>query len=276
MGATALTWDVASLERTLRRSEPGWRVEAVPELDSTNTRLMEAARSGDTSPRVLVAECQTAGRGRLGRSWWSAPGDSLTWSIGLMLEPRSWSGLSLAVGLALAQALDEADRPPKVGIKWPNDLWLMGEDRKLAGILIETLPVRNEGHGEGARWTVIGMGINVRPAHAAAPQTGPDGAALFRTGYACTQEWWPQRDAPQVLHRVAEPVIEAVRTYAREGLLPLLPDYGLRDVLAGREVQAGEQRGIAMGPDDDGALRLRLATGGVTAVHSGEVSVRPC
>src|SRR5690349_23392402 len=98
---------------------PGFAVEAVAEIDSTNTELMRRARSGRDEPVLLVAERQTAGRGRLGRAWQSAPGDSLTFSLGLPLAPADWSGLSLAVGVSAAESLH-----PRVRIKWPNDLWV--------------------------------------------------------------------------------------------------------------------------------------------------------
>jgi BirA family biotin operon repressor/biotin-[acetyl-CoA-carboxylase] ligase len=84
---------------------PGFTVEVLPEIDSTNTELMRRARTGQTEPVLLVAERQTAGRGRLGRPWASDVGASLTFSLGLPLAPTDWSGLSLAVGVALAESL---------------------------------------------------------------------------------------------------------------------------------------------------------------------------
>ena len=114
-------------------------------------------------PCLLVAEEQTRGRGRLGRGWIASAGASLTFSLALPLAPEEWSGLSLAVGLALAEALDpmvQPGAPPRIGLKWPNDLWLVdgpGRGRKLGGILIETVSV---GH---RRMCVLGVGLNVLP-----------------------------------------------------------------------------------------------------------------
>ncbi len=85
---------------------PGLTVEVLPEIDSTNTELMRRARAGRIDPVLLVGERQTAGRGRLGRGWDSEPGKSLTFSLGLPLAPADWSGLSLAVGVTLAECLD--------------------------------------------------------------------------------------------------------------------------------------------------------------------------
>ncbi|MGZ7242464.1 biotin--[acetyl-CoA-carboxylase] ligase, partial [Streptococcus pyogenes] len=76
-----------------------------PEVDSTNSELMRRARAGHVDPVLLVAEQQSAGRGRMGRSWASRAGDSLTFSLGLPLQPADWSGLSLAVGVAVAESL---------------------------------------------------------------------------------------------------------------------------------------------------------------------------
>ncbi len=266
-------WDPETLWLALEPLAPGLSVEVLPEVGSTNTALLERARAGDTQPALLAAERQSAGRGRLGRTWLAQPGQSLTFSLGLLLVPATpadWGGLSLAVGLALAEALDPSGA--HVGLKWPNDLWLRGDDRKLAGILIETLmpPV---GAPEGARWVVTGVGINVLPPVA-------DGQGDFRTGYACVHEWQPEATAPAVLHQVAPALLRAVQVYARDGLAPLRERYAARDVLAGRQVQAtgptGALQGEVDGVDADGALRLCDAAGRVHAIHSGEVSVRPC
>ena len=107
---------------------------------------------------LLVAEAQTAGRGRLGRSWASQPGVSLTFSLGLPLAPADWSGLSLVVGVSVAQSLH-----PQLQLKWPNDVWL--QDRKLGGILIETATTKatTPGPAGPGRQVVIGVGLNLAP-----------------------------------------------------------------------------------------------------------------
>lgn len=261
-----LHWDAETLWQDLEPLAPGLSVEVLTEVGSTNTRLLERARQGDTLPCLLVAERQSAGRGRLGRPWWSQPGQSLTFSLGLRLAPADWSGLSLAVGLALAEALDA-----RIGLKWPNDLWLRGNDRKLGGILIEVAPLPGPVERAGERWVVIGAGLNVTPA----PDTDVE-AGTFRTGYACLQEFEPALTAPQVLHRVARPLLQAVLAFESDGLDPLRSRYAARDVLAGRTVQAGAVTGVAIGLSDDGSLQVRDAQGAVHSLHSGEVSVRPC
>jgi BirA family biotin operon repressor/biotin-[acetyl-CoA-carboxylase] ligase len=261
-----LHWDAETLWQDLEPRAPGLTVEVLAETGSTNTLLLDRGRQGHDAPCLLVAERQSAGRGRLGRAWWSQPGQSLTFSLGLKLAPADWSGLSLAVGLALAEALGE-----RIGLKWPNDLWLRGDDRKLGGILIEVAPLAEPGLRPGERWVVIGAGLNVAPL----PDTPPD-TDTFRTGHACLQEFEPALSAPQVLHRVARPLLDAVLAFESDGLSPLRTRYATRDVLAGRTVLAGAVTGIASSLTADGSLQVRDAHGNLHAVHSGEVSVRPC
>jgi BirA family biotin operon repressor/biotin-[acetyl-CoA-carboxylase] ligase len=293
-----LRWGAEALWQTLRPLLPGLSVEVVASADSTNTRLIERARlsggarqgpatvsglldgaasgwdmptsrgrrTDDTQPCLLVAEQQTSGRGRQGRAWLSAAGRSLTFSLALPLQPLAWSGLSLAVGLSLAEALDPAasDAAPRIGLKWPNDLWLLdapGRGRKLGGVLIETVAV-----GE-RRMAVVGIGLNVLPQTLSVDSN---------TGFACLQELWPEVDAPAALHRVALPLARSLKAFEAAGLAPLLPAYRSRDRLYGQPVtttQPGLPAGVAEGIDDQGALLLRA--GGQHAVVSGEVSVRP-
>ena len=265
-----LHWDPETLWQTLEPLAPGLSIEIVPETGSTSTTLLERSRRGLTEPALLVAERQTAGRGRLGRSWWSdaAPGSTLTFSLGLRLAPADWSGLSLVVGLALAEALDPAGG--HLGLKWPNDLWLRGEDRKLGGVLIEVAPLADAASAH-ERWLVIGAGLNIAPLPADAADP-----ALFRTGHAGLQELDPALDAPAALHRVAAPLLRAVLNFGLQGGAAALARFAARDVLAGRRVQVGELAGIASGIAHDGALLLRDEAGRLQVVHSGEASVRPC
>ena len=265
-----LRWPLAALGERLAALRAGLRVELLAETDSTNTRLLERARAGDSAPCLLAAERQTAGRGRLGRPWFGAtahdgaaaePG-TLCFSLGLPFAPRDWSGLSLAVGVALAEALD-----PRVRLKWPNDLWLLdadGRGRKLGGVLVETLPL-----GAGSRYAVIGVGINLV---APAPRPG------LEQPTAHWREIDPHARVPALLERVAAPLLEALAVFEREGFAAFVARYAARDALAGRAVETGPPealRGHAEGVDPDGALRVRAA-GGLCRLRSGEVSVRPC
>jgi BirA family biotin operon repressor/biotin-[acetyl-CoA-carboxylase] ligase len=263
-----LQWGAEGLWQQLEPLLPGLSIEVLPTATSTNTLLLDRARgASDRQPCLLVAEEQTAGRGRLGREWRSRAGASLTFSLALPLAPADWSGLSLAVGLALAEALDPtADgAAPRIGLKWPNDLWLIdgpvgsGLGRKLGGILIETV-------GSAAqRLAVIGVGLNLQP---------QDDAGLSQ-GHASLQELAAPAGAPQVLARVAGPLLRALLRFQAEGFAPLAAAYDRRDVLRGRAVTttwAGLPAGQAEGVDAQGALLVRH--GGLHRVFSGEVSVR--
>ncbi|MEX8499579.1 biotin--[acetyl-CoA-carboxylase] ligase [Leptothrix ochracea] len=267
-----VNWRAEDLWLALEPLCPGLSIEVLPETASTNAALLERARLGDPAPCLMVAERQTAGRGRMGRAWWSKQGDSLTFSVGLPYAPQDWSGLSLAVGVALADALEpQPGTEPRLGLKWPNDLWLRNNDpsdlsaHKLGGILIETLMLPH-----AQRWLVIGVGLNI----AAQPTHLPD--TPFNTGYAGLQSLDTALDAPTALHRLAAPLLQALQRFEHQGWAAFQARFAARDVLAGCIVQAGPSiQGRAAGTDHEGALLVHTASG-IETIHSGEVSVRPC
>jgi BirA family biotin operon repressor/biotin-[acetyl-CoA-carboxylase] ligase len=293
----ALTWDTEALWQSLLGDLPGLCVEVVARTDSTNSQLLERARAAggrrdqpvtqpgalvhgraaepasphgrraaDVQPCLLVAEQQTQGRGRQGRAWHSGPaGASLSFSLSLPLSPPDWGGLSLAVGATLADALDTAS-PSRIGLKWPNDLWLLDADgagRKLGGILIETLAVGNR------RMVVVGVGLNIVPQAPGVP---------LGSGYAGLQEILPGLDAPGALHRIARPLVRALLRFEQHGFeAALQARYAQRDLLHGRSVTTtapGIGHGVAEGVNQHGALRVRTPDQRLHEVASGEVSVR--
>ncbi len=261
---------------------------------STESRAF-GRRAVDWQPCLLVAEHQTAGRGRHGQQWHAAAGSSLTFSLGLTLNPPDWAGLSLAVGVALAEALEPLDAlhplhpltdgatSPRLCIKWPNDLWLMdvhpnpekgraGPGRKLGGVLIETVASGSK------RLVVVGVGLNVQPMSLNPAQAS--------TGTACLQELDAALDAPTALARVALPLVKALQLFERSGFAAFADRFAARDLLFQRRVtttQAGSHgvlmhgvlmHGVAQGVSTAGALQVQTAAG-LQSVSSGEVSVRP-
>ena len=299
--AAPLHWGAEALWEQLVPRLPGLSVEVVARIASTNSALLDRARvasqardeadgpaaaqvrrstesqsfgrrAADLQPCLLVAEHQTAGRGRLGRPWQSVAGASLTFSLALPLCPPDWSGLSLAVGVALADALDPmADATvgarPRIVIKWPNDLWLMGAasdaGRKLGGILIETVS------SGGQRLVVIGVGLNVLPLSISSLEVS--------TGFACLQELQPGVSAPEVLARVALPLVDALHRFELGGFAAFADAFAARDVLFQRAItttQADLPSGVAQGVSSSGALQVQTAQG-MRSLSSGEVSVRP-
>jgi BirA family biotin operon repressor/biotin-[acetyl-CoA-carboxylase] ligase len=303
------SWGTEGLWHRLRPLLPGLSIEVIERTDSTNSELLARARvrpdllpeteaalvhrsaergtfgrrAQDSQPCLLVAEHQTGGRGRQGRSWLSERGASLTFSLGLPLAPADWSGLSLVVGLVVAEALDpvEADAgAPRLMLKWPNDLWIVGPPpggaadatsvgRKLGGVLIETVGTGAE--GSSRRHTVIGVGLNIMP------MGPPESQADWLASYGCLRELDPQASAVSVLAQVAEPLVRGVLEFERTGFAPFVERYRRRDLLAGRRVRTSSREapeGVAAGVAANGALRLETDLGPVD-ISVGEVSVRP-
>jgi BirA family transcriptional regulator, biotin operon repressor / biotin---[acetyl-CoA-carboxylase] ligase len=238
----------------------GFSVEILPEVDSTNSELLRRARAGRTEPLLLLAERQSAGRGRLGRQWQSAPGQGLTFSVGLVLTPQAWDGLSLAVGVSLAGSL-HAD----IQLKWPNDLWWRGH--KLGGVLIETVAL-----AAGQRYAVVGVGLNITAPSLLAE---PAAAQAMPVPAAGLQQLLPHTTAAQVLAQLAAPLLADVLLFEHAGFAPFASRFAARDALQGLAVQCSDGlRGFAQGVDATGALQVHSAAG-LQRVHSGEVSVRP-
>lgn len=236
--------------------------------DSTNSELLRRETPAGGAA-VLLAERQTGGRGRRGRTWVSPLAAHLYLSVARQFRGglARLGGLSIVAGIAAAEALHGLGLP-QVRLKWPNDL--VAGDRKLGGLLVE-------GGGEhgGPVRAVVGLGINVRmPAASAAgiDQPWTDLAALARDAGAATVS----RHALAV-HCLAR-LLPALDRFDRDGLASFLPRYRALDALAGRRVVVhaahGERAGTAAGLAADGALRLRTPEG-EQLCHAGEVSVRP-
>lgn len=275
----ATPWPLEDLWLALSPLCPGLSLELVPTLDSTNTELMRRARQGQTDPVVLIAEAQTAGRGRLGRSWTSTPGESLTFSLGLMLNPPDWSGLSLAVGVSLAESLTQLlqAQPPRtprpdperavLGLKWPNDLWCDrgGGPHKLGGILIETATGSDTRTARSERYAVIGIGLNVRTPQGLDSSIPPLGL----------RELQPGLQASDLLRELLPDLLRTVLDFNREGFAPLMSRFARRDWLLDQAIRLSDGReGWARGVDAQGQLRVDTESGH-ESIHSNEISIRP-
>ena len=254
-----MKWGAEAIWQAVVPLVPGFSIDILPAIDSTNSELMRRVRAGQIDPVLLVAERQTAGRGRLGRSWISeveGVGASLTFSLGMPLAPGNWSGLSLAVGVSVAQSLH-----PNLQLKWPNDIWLQG--RKLGGILIETASLGEQ------RYVVIGIGLNIMPREWAGVGTG------LSTPPAWLQEVQPGMDAAMALQRLVEPLVRAVQQFEQHGFAPFQAGFSRLDLLAGRSITLSDGSiAQALGVDEQGGLRVR-GPQGLQTISSSEVSVRP-
>lgn len=240
-------------------------MDVVAECDSTNARLLEQAEAGAPSGRVLAALSQTAGRGRRGRHWLSMPHDSLTFSLLWRFPPDTpLAGLSLAVGVALAQAL-EGLGIPGISLKWPNDVLLGVEQRKLAGVLIELVP------GGRPQAAVIGVGVNLK-----LPREMP--TELRRTAAALVESGTPLPPTSLLLARLLATLHATLETFSETGFALLREEWLLRHAFQGSAVRllsdfADPLEGLCLGIDSDGALLLQTAAG-TQRIISGEVSLR--
>jgi BirA family biotin operon repressor/biotin-[acetyl-CoA-carboxylase] ligase len=241
-------------------------IEIADVLDSTSSELARRAAQGDVHRHLLAAEWQTTGRGRRGRGWTSVVGGSLTFSLGWRFEQGAGylSALPLAVGLALAAALD-AEGFAGIELKWPNDL--IHDKRKLGGILVEL-----SGDALGPSLAVIGVGLNVRLPAGARREIGQPVADLAGITPGRTI------DRNAVLARIAVELVAMLEAYAVAGFAPLRTAWQRRHALQKKPVQVllpdgGRVRGKVVGVDADGALVLDSGGRRLRFV-SGEVSLR--
>jgi BirA family biotin operon repressor/biotin-[acetyl-CoA-carboxylase] ligase len=247
-------------------------VRVLAGTDSTNTRLLEAGPADD--PQALLAEHQSAGRGRHGRSWHSPFGTNLYLSLAWTFPqwPAALTALPLATGVATAGALEEL-RLPELRLKWPNDLWCGPAPRapeargpaKLGGILIE-----QRGEAGGACRVVVGLGLNVAMRSATTAHIGQPWTTMAeQLGTA------PSRNA--LAARILARWVDMLERFGHEGFAPFEPGFRALDLLRNRAVTLslpeGEFAGIARGVDESGAL---LVDAGETRrrILSGDVSLR--
>ena len=253
---------IAAIAQALGDAACRFDIDLIDSCDSSNARLLQRAEAGAASGSVLIAREQTAGRGRRGRRWVSAPGESLTFSLLWRFAPGTvLSGLSLTVGLALVRALEQLGIAG-LALKWPNDI-LLGTG-KLAGVLIEVLP-------SAPQAAVIGIGVNLQ-----LPAAMP--AEVRATATALADVAVPP-PASRLLACLLRHLLALLDVFAAQGFAPLRADWLQRHAYQGRNVYllsdyAAPLAARCVGVDDDGALLLDSGTG-AQRVISGEVSLRP-
>ncbi|MBC3948145.1 bifunctional biotin--[acetyl-CoA-carboxylase] ligase/biotin operon repressor BirA [Erwinia persicina] len=244
------------------RLEAG-RLAVIPVIDSTNQYLldrMDSLQSGD----ACVAEYQQAGRGRRGRQWFSPFGANLYLSMYWRLEqgPAAAMGLSLVIGIVLAEAL-QAQGAPGIRVKWPNDIYL--DDRKLAGILVELT-----GKAGDAAQIVIGAGINLA--------MRATGAEVINQGWINLQEADVTVDRNALSALIVNKMRTALAQFEQDGLAPFIERWARLDNFIDRPVKLligdREITGIARGIDPQGGLILEQ-DGVRKSWVGGEISLRP-
>lgn len=242
----------------------GLAVEVLDTCPSTNTVLLERAAAGAPGGSVLVAEWQTAGRGRLGRPWLAGLARSLTFSLLWRFRQGAagLAGLSLAVGVAVVEGL--ARHGIEARLKWPNDL--LWREAKLGGILIEM-------HGDmlGPSAAVIGIGLNVSLDPAERARIGqPVADATQAAGGAV--------DRTALLAAVLDSLAGALARFGEQGFAGFRGRWTALHAHAGRSValampDGARVEGVAEGVDEHGALLVRV-DGVVRRILSGDVSLR--
>lgn len=240
------------LERpTFDRTPPALQVEVSDQMDSTSSELLRRASRRDIHGALLAAEWQTAGRGRRGRPWTAVAGGSLTFSMGWRFEQGAGflAGLSLAVGVAVARAL-EKEGFAGIELKWPNDL--VFRHHKLGGILIEL-----NGDALGPSTVVVGVGLNVklpRDARREIAQPVTDLAAVAGRGAKPI-------DRNRLLARLASELSAMFAAYAEGGFAPIAAEWQQRHAYQGKPVKlvlpdGAAVKGTVAGVDASGALVL--------------------
>jgi BirA family biotin operon repressor/biotin-[acetyl-CoA-carboxylase] ligase len=240
-------------------------VEIHAHLDSTSSHLLRKIKNGASSGVACLAEAQSAGRGRRGRSWVSPFAANLYLSLLWQFSTgvAALSGLSLAVGVAVARALQSLGAA-EIGLKWPNDLVWRG--RKLGGILLEF-----DGESAGPCWVVAGVGINVAmpaDAESAIDQPWVDLRSIMGAGRLSRN-----RLAAGVLNEV----IAVFARFEHDGFPGVSRLWKQFDQVAGQRILLilpnSTVTGVARGVDDSGALLLETGTG-VRRFVAGEISLR--
>lgn len=250
----------------LRTGSLGRDLLYLPRVDSTNRYLAALAEQGRAEGCTVIADLQSGGRGRLGRSWFSPPGVNLYLSVLLRpsLPPQRAPSFSLAVGAALHRALHRVVPEVKVAVKWPNDLFIGG--RKLAGILCDM-----KSEADRVHYLVVGIGVNVNGMRRQLPPSLRARAVSLREA---------------ARHPVSRPALAAALLqelaavypeWCRHGLKPFLPELERHSLLQGREVTVDLHRepvhGRVVGISSHGGLLLE-SHGRRREILSGDVHVR--
>ena len=256
----------SKLQVAFRNSEHVRHFFFYPTIGSTNDKAKELAERGAEEWTLVVADCQTAGRGRSGRHWYSPP--LLGLYVSFLFRPRvpveSVFGVHMAVSLAAAEAAEAARPQGMVGIKWPNDV--VAEGRKLAGILSEVGL-----QGGAVSWCVVGLGLNVN-------HTLSDFPEDLRAQAMSLRELCLRRiDRTELLLDLVRRAGLWYGRFQRRGMGGLLPEWTRRSTILDREVRvetAGEVYvGTAVGLAPDGALVVRLESGTEEVIRAGDVNL---
>lgn len=245
-------------QKIIAHSKGEYHIERLEQTDSTNRYLRQKAEGNAPEGSVVFALHQTAGRGRMGRSFFSPEGSGLYFSI--LLRPQAMAdGLKItaAAGVAVAQAVQEV-LDIDLSIKWVNDLYL--GNKKVCGILAEGA-MNAEG---GFEYCILGIGLNVFEPKEWQEDLGRIAGALL------------QEKKEDIMEKLAAAILDRFFAWYQDLSAPqLMEEYRSRSFLQGKKVAAvrGSERleGVVQGISDEGELLLQTADGSMVALCSGEV-----
>ena len=244
----------------------GLRLQVVPVISSTNTVLKRMAEEGEEEGFCLIAEEQTAGKGRMGRSFYSPAGSGLYMGVLLrpMLKAADAVNITACAAVAVAEAI-ESLAPVQAQIKWVNDVFVEG--RKVCGILTEAFL---DSTTATVNYLVVGIGINTRPPEGGFPDDLQEIAGSI----------FSEAVIPEFRCRLAAGVLDRLLGYyAHLQEKPWLEEYRRRSLVTGKEIRIlmpgkEPENGMAIGVGDDFSLLVRMEDGTLRRLNSGEVSIR--
>ena len=242
-------------------------VISIESVDSTNTLAMKKGRQGAVTGTLVIAETQSKGRGRLGKTWESPTGAGLYFSIILRpkLLPADLPKITLGAGLAVCKAI-ERETGLSPGLKWPNDILL--KNRKCGGILTETDTMATT----GPAMVVLGIGLNITT-----PEEAFSGSLAERaTSLLAASGRIFSRSA--LLTAIVQEVEEVVARMGEDDFPEILAEWRKRDGIKGKEISCVEVggrvvSGISLGPDENGVLHVQDSAGSVHQVLSGDINL---
>ena len=235
-------------------------------VDSTNLFLLQKAAQGECGHgAICLAEAQSAGRGRRGRSWIATPYANIMLSLcwRFTKSPQTAVGLSLAAAVALVRGLTDFG-VQGVQLKWPNDV--VWQEKKLAGVLVEA-----RRQASGGAWVVVGVGLNVY-------QAPKQGREIEQAWTDLTHITGSVVDRDRLAASLIERLLEMLAAYARRGFQSYRDEWEALHIYQGKCVKVLRDsvvtRARVLGVTDDGALRVLEESGGIETYYSGDISLR--
>ena len=235
-------------------------------IPSTNIVAKKLAEEGAVHGTAVIAANQTAGRGRLGKNWYSSAGKGLYCSIIVRtkLSVEDYPKITLAAGLGVALAIERI-AGVIVQLKWPNDIFIDG--KKCGGILTESSSLNERVE---RRYAVIGIGLNLGATFADFPVDIRD---MVTSLFIVTGKIY---DAQQVFSRIRDEVLRQLDVFYNDGFPPILASWKGRDFLLGKEMECVSSEGkivvgVSLGPDAAGQLHVRAPDGKIHTVLSGDI-----